>query len=182
MLTAACATVAADARGLAGTQWQVTALNGHPTPPSDRFRMGFERARFSVRFGCNSGGGGYRIAGSLIVTGPVMATQMACASATDEQPDPMTFERWGFAVAGQPMRMRWNGAARLTADQRLRFDRPEANSLNYSAAICGGSSLDIRRKKLLITITRQRLDRRDGFDLPRRRLNVEIAKLARSNQ
>ena len=113
VLTAACATVAADARGLAGTQWQVTALNGHPTPPSDRFRMGFERARFSVRFGCNSGGGGYRIAGSLIVTGPVMATQMACASATDEQPDPMTFERWGFAVAGQPMRMRWNGAARL---------------------------------------------------------------------
>ena len=114
-LTAGCTSIAVDARSLAGTAWRVVAINGHPTPPSDRYRMSFEPGRFSVRFGCNSGGGSYRLEGSrLIVPGPVLATQMACASATDDGPDPMTFERQGFAVAGKPMRMRWSGGRRLT--------------------------------------------------------------------
>jgi heat shock protein HslJ len=113
VLTAACTTVAVDARALAGTKWQVAALNGRPVPQSDRFRMSFERSAFSMRFGCNSGGGAYRLAGTSIVPGPVRATQMACASPTDDQPDPMAVEHWGFEVAGQPMRMQWNGATRL---------------------------------------------------------------------
>ena len=100
--------MAVDARTLAGTRWQVTAINRHPTSLTDRYRMSFETSRnFSVRFGCNSGGGHYRVTGSsLAPVGPVIATQMACAPMT-AGPDPMTFEHWGFAVASHAMSMHW---------------------------------------------------------------------------
>ena len=106
---AGCTTMAVDARTIAATQWRVAAINGHATPAGGPFELGFNAGVISARFGCNSGGGGYRLEGGVIrPTGPMLATQMACASATDEpQIDPMTFERWGFAILGKPMRMRW---------------------------------------------------------------------------
>ena len=111
-----CTSMVVDARTLQGTNWRVTAINGQATPNSGRFRMSFDGANVSARFGCNSGGGGYTVSGkTLRPTGPMMATQMACAPATDEpQINPMTYERWGFTVLGKPMRMTWKSGRRLT--------------------------------------------------------------------
>jgi heat shock protein HslJ len=112
---AGCTTVAADARTLDGTRWHVAAVNGQATPASDRYAMSFEGGRISARFGCNGGGAPYSVAGDVIRAGPVMSTKMACLPATDQPgPGPMEFENMGFAVLGQPMRMRWQSATRLT--------------------------------------------------------------------
>ena len=110
-----CASVNADARSLNGTSWRVAAINGTSIPASDMFRMSFTATVLSARFGCNNGGGEYRVTGNIMHTGPIAATQMACASATDEPgPGPMEFERMGFAVVSQPMQMDWRGAHALT--------------------------------------------------------------------
>ena len=111
----ACTSMNVSAETLAGTHWQVTSINGHSTPVSDRFRMSFEAGRFAARFGCNSGGGSYRLQrDQIVVLGPVIATQMACAPLTDDGPDLMKFEREGFAVASHPMSMHWADGRHLT--------------------------------------------------------------------
>jgi heat shock protein HslJ len=107
--------MAADARTLDGTSWHVAAINGKVTPASDRYSMSFADGRISARFGCNGGGAPYSVAGDTITTGPVMSTKMACMPVADQPgPDPMAFERWGFSVLGQPMRMSWKSGTRLT--------------------------------------------------------------------
>ena len=113
-LLAGCTSVIADARTFAGTDWRVTAINGTATPANGAFSMSFTATDFAAHFGCNRGGGSYRIAGDVMSAGAVFSTQMACASATDEGPDPMAFERMGFAVLNQPMRITWRSARELT--------------------------------------------------------------------
>jgi len=99
---------------LEGSHWRVTSINGHATPERGRFRMEFDRAGMvSARFGCNSGGGSYRIQRDRIVTRGIIQTQMACQSVLPTAIDPMTWERWGFAVLGRPMRMESQGKQRL---------------------------------------------------------------------
>ena len=112
LVTAACTSVVTDARSLAGTNWRVAALNGTPTPASG-FEMSFTADELAAHFGCNRGSGNYRIIGNTMHTGPIAATQMACASATDEGPDPMALERMGFAVISQPMRIEWRSGREL---------------------------------------------------------------------
>ena len=90
---------------LAGTNWQVAAINGRATPAGDYF-MNFEAARFGAKFGCNGLGADYRQTGDMITAGPVIGTQMAC-------PD-MRFESQGSAILSRPMRLNWSGGDRLT--------------------------------------------------------------------
>jgi len=79
---------------LSGTNWQVVAINGRPTPAHD-FYVNFMPDRMSSKFGCNSLGAGYSQQGNVLTAGAVMATRMACAD--------MSFENQGSAVLALPM-------------------------------------------------------------------------------
>jgi len=109
MLVAGCTSIAADARTFDGTEWQVVAIDGQATPRAENYRVRFANGQFGGRFGCNSFGGAYRVrGGTTLAVGPVAATEMAC-----EGPG-MEFERRGFQVLQQPMRLDWTGSNRLT--------------------------------------------------------------------
>ena len=100
---AACTSVVADARTFEGTSWRVTAIDGRPTPAAGDYRIEFRKGEIGGRFGCNSWGGHYAVAGETIVAGQIIATQMACG-------DPAgTFESEGFAILRQPMHLTWAG-------------------------------------------------------------------------
>jgi len=109
-----CTSMAAGARTFEGTHWHISAINGHPTPKSGRFGMEFANGQFSVQAGCNTAGGSYRVEGDMLRPSPVRSTQMACDSIEDLPVPLMTFERWGFAVLGQPMQMHWKSGKELT--------------------------------------------------------------------
>jgi heat shock protein HslJ len=57
--------------------------------------MNFIPDRIGAKFGCNSLGAGYSVAGSVLTAGAIMATRMAC-------PD-MSFETQGSAIMALPM-------------------------------------------------------------------------------
>lgn len=85
---------------LTGTNWRVVAINGRPTPPQN-FYMNFIPDRIGAKFGCNSLGAGYSVAGSVLTAGAVMTTRMAC-------PD-MSFETQGAAILERPMNISGGG-------------------------------------------------------------------------
>ncbi len=85
---------------LTGTNWRVVAINGRPTPPNN-FYMNFLPDRIGAKFGCNSLGAGYRVAGNILNAGAVIATRMAC-------PD-MSFENQGSAILARPMNIAGSG-------------------------------------------------------------------------
>lgn len=105
---AGCTSVASTNATLAGTQWQVTAIDDRPTPRTETYRMQFSNGQAGGRFGCNHFGGHYRAAGQTLTVSNVASTLMGC-------PEPAaTFERDGLAVLQQPMRMNWTSDSRLT--------------------------------------------------------------------
>lgn len=112
----ACTSIAVDARTFVNTRWHVTAINGHPTPRSSRFQVEFGRGTLTAAMGCNTLGGNYTVVGNTIRPGPgpIRATEMACESDPPTAVSLMTFERWGFAVLGQPMRIDWGSGNQLT--------------------------------------------------------------------
>ncbi len=111
-----CTSIAVDARTFEGTRWHVTAINGQPTPRSSRFQVEFGRGTLTAAMGCNTLSGGYAVIGDTVRPGPgpSRATEMACESDPPTIVPLMTFERWGFAILGQPMRMSWISGDRLT--------------------------------------------------------------------
>ncbi|GAA4719638.1 META domain-containing protein [Sphingomonas lutea] len=106
---AGCASVTADARSFEGTRWTVTKLNDR----SAGGELSFSGGQVGGSFGCNRFSGPYRTAGQMLIVQTLAVTQMACASALDEGPDPMAIEGQGFAVLGQPMRMDWRSGTAL---------------------------------------------------------------------
>jgi heat shock protein HslJ len=107
LASAACTSIAADARTLEGTRWHVAAINGRATLPRGDYRMEFKGGPASGRFGCNGFGGRYSMASDKLVVREVRSTLMACS-------DPAgSFESAGFAILNQPMRMRWASSRRL---------------------------------------------------------------------
>ena len=84
---------------LAGTSWCVVAVDGQPTPANGDYALRFDSSGgIGARFGCNSMGGRYRLAGDLMTVSNLASTLMGC-------PEPaMTLERKGSEVLGQPMR------------------------------------------------------------------------------
>ena len=101
-------TPGAGAVTLTGTNWRVVAINGRRTPPAN-FYMNFMPDRIGAKFGCNSLGAGYGVAGSVLTSGAVMATRMAC-------PD-MSFENEGSAILALPMAIA-GGGNRLVLSNR----------------------------------------------------------------
>jgi heat shock protein HslJ len=93
---------------LAGTSWRVVAIDGRPTPATGDYSMRFDSSgSVGARFGCNSMGGQYRLAGDILSVRDLATTLMGC-------PEPAaTFEREGSAVLGQPMRIAFTSNDRM---------------------------------------------------------------------
>lgn len=108
LVLAGCTSVAADHRTFTGTSWQVTAINGHPTPLTNSYRIEFAARQISGRVGCNRFTADYRVLGQILTTSGLGGTEMACG-----QPA-MTFEQWGYEVLRAPLRMEWGSDRRLT--------------------------------------------------------------------
>ncbi len=77
-LAGGCATGSGSAAGLAGTQWTIVKIDGAAPVAPDRAMMRFDAERLSAHVGCNSIGGEYRVEGTRLLAGPLMATRMYC--------------------------------------------------------------------------------------------------------
>src|SRR4051794_26567534 len=110
LLSAACTSIAADARTFENTRWHVTAINGRATPAAGDYRVEFKDNGIGGRFGCNGWGGNYAVRGDTIVTSEIRSTMMACSNPAGR------FESAGFAILNEPMRMDWvsNGGLNLS--------------------------------------------------------------------
>jgi heat shock protein HslJ len=100
-MLAACAIAAPPPSAtVAGTAWQVHSVNGRQPPANGDYSVRFEESgSMSARFGCNSIGGHYAMAGSTLTISDLMQTLMGC-------PEPAaTFESQGSAVFNRPMAM-----------------------------------------------------------------------------
>ena len=103
-----CTTAGFGGAPLDRTKWQVTAIDGQPTPRNDSYRMTFDSGRLGARFGCNHVGGSYRLSGETMTTTNVASTLMGC-------PEPAgRFESEALAVLNQPMRLSRASDAKLT--------------------------------------------------------------------
>src|SRR5687767_5916802 len=74
---AGCTSVAPDERSFGGT-WRVAAVNGQATPATGDHRIEFTGNRIGGRFGCNSFGGTYAVAGEVMTFGEIASTLMGC--------------------------------------------------------------------------------------------------------
>lgn len=107
-LLSGCTSVASTNATLEGTEWQVMAIDGQPTPRTETYRMQFKDGQAGGRFGCNHFGGQFSARGSTLTVTNTTSTLMGC-------PEPAaTFEREGLAVLQQPMSMQWRSSQRLT--------------------------------------------------------------------
>ena len=93
---------------LEGTRWRVALVNGRPTAAVGDYSMQFEPGGdFGARFGCNSFGGQYAIAGDTLTTSNVVSTQMGC-------PEPAaTFEQQAGLIFRAPIEMEVAEGGRL---------------------------------------------------------------------
>jgi len=106
--TAACTSIAVDARSFEGTRWHVTAVNGRPTPATGDYRLEFKDGQIGGRFGCNSFGGRVAVRGEALTADQIAATQMGCSEPS------AFFESAGFAILSQPMLWQWTEGGKLT--------------------------------------------------------------------
>jgi len=108
VLTAGCTSVTASQASFDGTRWHVASVNGQATPAAGDYSLQFAQGNVGARFGCNHVGGGYSAIGDTLRTFDIHSTLMGC-------PEPSaTFERQGSMVFTSPMRIAWEGEARLT--------------------------------------------------------------------
>lgn len=88
---------------LAGSEWRVTAINGHATPAEGNYVMRFRDNQVGGQFGCNHFGGPYQMKQDVMTTGAMAMTEMACIGPADQ------FEHWGLTILTQPMQVEWRG-------------------------------------------------------------------------
>jgi heat shock protein HslJ len=108
LLCAACTSITVDARTFEGTRWHVTAINERATPATGDYHVEFKGGQIGGRFGCNSFGGRYSVAGDRLTANNVRSTMMACSNPA------ASLESAGFAVLNQPMRWTWVTGKKLT--------------------------------------------------------------------
>ena len=115
LLAAGCASLSSPApiTELAGTSWRVVAIDGQPIPAAGDYSIRFDASGgLGARFGCNSMGGRYRVAGDVLTVSELAGTLMGC-------PEPAaTHERRGSAILGQPMRIAF------TSNERMYLSNP----------------------------------------------------------
>lgn len=102
----------APSRSFAGTHWTIASLNGAPPAAARKTAITFDTDRISGNAGCNSFGGGYSVAGSVMTVTQVISTKMACMGAGMDQED--TF----FKILATPMTIAWkdDGSVILSDD------------------------------------------------------------------
>jgi hypothetical protein len=94
---------------LGGTDWQVVAVNGRQTPAHGDYSLHFGRdGRFGARFGCNSMGGTYRIAGEIYQT-PRINVNIVHGTCSDGMSDRVYPDKVQATVDGR----RFNGCGGL---------------------------------------------------------------------
>jgi heat shock protein HslJ len=118
LMIASCANTSAglSEQALDGS-WRIVSVSGAPANGTMQLQEGSMR----VSFGCNSGSGAFRInSGTLVPSGGMAVTEMACMPAQEGGPDLMALESRGFAVMAQPM---WIAEDRQPRRVRLWNDR-----------------------------------------------------------
>lgn len=74
-------------RPLVGTDWRLAWMGGKALAPLEPGRvpwLRFDGSRVAGSDGCNRIGGGYTLDGHGLIFGPLVGTQMACATGMDE--------------------------------------------------------------------------------------------------
>ena len=104
----ACTSLNYQSNQLEGTNWRVAAVNGRPTPGVGDYSLRFERGSIGARFGCNSMGGRYLLAGQTLTVSELASTLMGCSEPA------ATFESQGGAVMTRPMRVEFTSGTSLT--------------------------------------------------------------------
>lgn len=82
---------------LADTQWTIVEINGAAPTAERKAEILFTADRISGNAGCNSFGGGYTLAGSVMTASQIISTKMACLGPGMDQ------ENAAFKILGQPM-------------------------------------------------------------------------------
>lgn len=77
-LLPACTMAPAGGPALAGTAWRITVIDGSAPAAPDKARLTFEAERLGANVGCNGMGGDYRVEGTRLIAGPMIATRMFC--------------------------------------------------------------------------------------------------------
>lgn len=87
LLLAACTTTGAgESPSLAGSEWRFTAIDGAPPTGGERATLAIEADRISASAGCNRLGAGWRHEqGRIVLTGPLISTQMYCESVMEQE-------------------------------------------------------------------------------------------------
>ena len=84
--TAACGDTATAPPDLTERTWRLASLdrNGQSVtvPSPDRYTIRFERDRLAVRSDCNSCGGSYSVAGTMLRVGPLACTRAFCGESS----------------------------------------------------------------------------------------------------
>lgn len=74
----ACAAPGNSSASLAGTAWNVTAINGNPIVAGSTPSLAFDEEQASGNGSCNSFSGQYSASGDSLSFGPLISTLMAC--------------------------------------------------------------------------------------------------------
>lgn len=77
-LLGSCATAPSTGSALSDTRWKIMRIDGAAPVMPDKASMRFDQNRLGANVGCNGIGGEYRIEGSRLIAGPLMATRMFC--------------------------------------------------------------------------------------------------------
>lgn len=77
-LLAGCTGSTHSEAAIAGTSWQLTAIDG-AAPVSEDAHIDFRKTDLGASVGCNSIGGDWRIENGRLIAGPLAQTEMYCA-------------------------------------------------------------------------------------------------------
>lgn len=85
-ILAGCAAAnAGSSAALAGSEWQLLAIDGQSAADLENARLSFANDRLGGTVGCNRLGGNYRVANGRLIAGPIVQTEMYCGGALGVQ-------------------------------------------------------------------------------------------------
>jgi len=109
-LLGGCATAPSGGAGLADTRWKIIRIDGAAPVMPTKATMRFEQDRLGANVGCNGIGGDYRVEGSRLIAGPLMATRMFCEGPVWQQEEAVN-----ALLSAAPELLRSGNALRLTS-------------------------------------------------------------------
>jgi heat shock protein HslJ len=109
-LLGSCATAPSKSTALSDTRWTIMRIDGVAPVMPEKAAMQFEQGRLGASVGCNGIGGEYRIEGTRLIAGPLMATRMFCEGAVWQQEEAVN-----ALLSAAPEILRSNKTLRLTS-------------------------------------------------------------------